>query len=777
MDDRSGNTRRDIAFRNRAFGALSVLIGLGMAIPGVWLILLGGSWYYTLAGAGVIVAGAGFWRGSVGGALVYAIVLAATLAWAIWEAGLAVWPLVPRVLTPMVMTAIALLLVPSLDRRWAFPARVAAAALVLGVAGLAWMMFQPQGVVRHAWQGRGVVMPQTQTSGVDWRHFGRTSTGSRYAPFEQITPANVGSLEIGWTYRSGDPPSGTGYDQNTPLYVDGIVYHCSPGNVVSAIDAETGARIWRYDPEASSPRGQRCRGLGYYEAPGPVPVCARRVVLTTIDARLIELDAASGTPCPDFGRNGVVDLKTDLGEVDPGLYFPTSAPTVMAGRIIVGGLVWDGVSIDAPSGVVRAFDARTGGLEWAWDMGNPLIRTIPPPGESYTRGTPNVWSTPSFDEELGLVFLPTGNAQPDFYGSLRSAAANDYNSSVVALDAETGTVRWHFQTTHRDIWDYDVASQPLLYDIPDGEGGTIPALIQPTKRGQIFLLDRRDGSPLAAVTERQAPTGGVEPDYLAETQPYSPGMPAIGTEPLTEARMWGVTPLDQLYCRIAFRRSDYAGDFTPLSTRGTLVWPGGAGGMNWGSGAIDEGRGLLIVNDTRVAHRIRLLSRDDTAAMETAEPQEGFAPQAGAPYAALRSTFLSPLGLPCQEPPFGTLSAIDLATADLVWQVPVGTVERTGPFGLSFGLRMPLGMPTVGGPLTTAGGVTFFAGAADRYLRAFDTLTGEQLWQGALPVAARATPMSYIAPDGRQFIVISAGGAGHDRDRSDYLIAFVLPDG
>lgn len=433
------------------------------------------------------------------------------------------------------------------------------------------------------------------------------------------------------------------------------------------------------------------------------------------------------------------------------------------------------MAIDEPSGVVRAFDAKSGELIWAWDMGDPSITKEPPAGKSYTRGTPNVWSAPAFDEMLGLVYLPVGNAQPDFYGSLRSDAANKYNSSIVALDVNTGRVRWYFQTTHRDIWDYDVPSQPLLYDVVDGKGGVLPALIQLTKRGQTFMLDRRDGTPIAAVEERSVPTeGGPESDYLSPTQPYSTGFPAIGTEPLSEARMWGATPLDQLYCRLAFRRSDYIGDFTPLSTRGTLIWPGYFGGMNWGSATIDEARGLLIVNDARIVHRLTLIPRDEVEG--EAGAHDGLAPQVGAPFAALRENFLSPLGVPCQEPPYGTFTAIDLNTRELVWQVPIGTVEETGPFGIRTGLRMPVGMPPVGGPISTSGGLTFYAGTQDYYLRALDTQTGEELWRGALPVGSQATPMTYVSDSGRQYIVVAVGGLNDYQGRGDYVIAFALQE-
>jgi quinate dehydrogenase (quinone) len=590
-----------------------------MFVPGIWLIALGGSWYYSLAGAGLAAAGFYYWKKQLLGAWIFGAVFAGTALWAVWEVGFELWPLVPRLVAPMVLAILAVLLVPSLNEGRGRTASLAAAGvLALGIAGFFWGMATPQNVIANT---DPVPTRAIAAESPNWTHYGRTPTGTRFAPFDQITPENVGELEVAWTFNHGDAPSGTGQDQNTPLYVDGLVYHCSPNNIVSAIDAVTGAQVWQYDPEASSPLWQRCRGVTYYE---PTPregapadgTCAARIVLSSVDARLIQLDARTGALCTTFGDGGAVDLTRNMGEVRPGFYFPTSAPTVMGDRIILGGWVWDGMAVDEPSGVVRAFDGRTGEIAWAWDIGNPAIDTVPPEGETYTRGTPNVWSTPAFDAALGLVYLPTGNAQPDFYGSSRIEAANDWNSSIVALDVETGKVVWSFQTTYRDIWDYDVPAQPMLYDITTETGEVVPALIQVTKRSQTFVLDRRDGTPIAEVRDLPVPTtGGVEPDYLSPVQPYSVDMPVIGAEPLTEARMWGATPLDHLYCRIRFRQAYYVGDFTPMSEQGTLIWPGYFGGMNWGTGTIDEARGLLIVNDTRVAHLLQLIPRQEADAL------------------------------------------------------------------------------------------------------------------------------------------------------------------
>ena len=504
--------------------------------------------------------------------------------------------------------------------------------------------------------------------------------------------------------------------------------------------------------------------------------------MTTIDTRLIELDAKTGVPCAGFGTNGSVDLKAGMGAVDPGYYFQTSAPTVVRDMIVVGGWVWDNVKVGEPSGVVRAFNAHTGKLVWAWDLGNPALTGEPPAGQSYTRGTPNVWSTPAFDDKLGLIYLPTGNATPDFWGGERSPAAEAYTAAVVALDIQTGRERWKFQTVHHDLWDYDIPAQPALYDIPDANGAEVPALVQVTKRGQIFVLDRRNGKPVAEVEEKAVPQSPVaQGDRLAPTQPYSVDMPEIGVEKLTEADMWGMTPFDQLWCRVEFKKLRYDGEFTPPGLTKSLQFPGFYGGMNWGSASINESTGYLIINDMRVPQVVQLIPREETerrlaAKKAGADGHAGLASQIGTPYGADKNMFMSPLGVLCPRPPFGAMTAIDLKTRKVAWQVPMGTVQDTGPLGIKTHLPMPVGMPTLGGPMTTQSGLVFYAGTQDYYLRALDASTGKELWKGRLPVGAQATPMSYVSPDtGRQYVVVSAGGARGSPDRGDYIIAYALP--
>lgn len=607
--------------------------------------------------------------------------------------------------------------------------------------------------------------------GSDWRFYGRDAFGSRYAPFDQIHRGNVGSLEVAWTFRTGDIAANGSEDQNTPLQVGDTLYACTPRNIVIAIDAETGKERWRFDPKADNVlRWRRCRGLGYHQSKaGPDAACAARILVGTIDARLIALDAHTGRPCDDFGDKGTVDLLNGLGTVKPGFYFVTSPPTVARGKIVIGGWVLDNAETGEPSGVIRAFDAMTGAFAWAWDMGRPGEHGLPPAGESFTPGTPNSWSMHSYDDALGLVYIPTGNATPDYWGGHRSAAAEQFSSSVVALDIETGALRWSFQTTHHDLWDYDVPAQPVLVDLPGEDGTTLPALIQATKRGEIFLLDRRTGAPLAEVQEKPAPQGAALGDRTAPTQPYSVGMPSFAGAPLREADMWGITPLDQLLCRIQFKRLRYDGPMTPPSVTGSLQYPGNGGGINWGSVAVDTGRMIMIVNDIKLANAVRLIPRAELAENGPNAKHRGVSPQLGTPFGVESGTMMSVLDLPCQRPPYGAISAVDLVSRQVLWSRPVGTAEAL------IGLPVPEGMPTLGGALVTQGGVAFFAGTQDFYLRAFDTETGAELLKAPLPVGAQATPMSYVAPSGRQMVVISAGGARGMPGRGDYIIAYTLP--
>jgi len=480
-----------------------------------------------------------------------------------------------------------------------------------------------------------------------------------------------------------------------------------------------------------------------------------------------------------FGNGGTVDLKVGMGLVQPFYYMTTSENTVIGNRILIGGWVQDGASVDEPSGVIRAFSADTGELLWAWDPGNPDTTLLPPPGESYSRTTPNMWSTPSYDDKLGWAFLPMGGQTPDFWGGFRRPSSDEFGSSVVAIDMKTGKVQWHYQTTHHDLWDYDVPSQPALVDMPDASGKVVPAVVQLTKRGQIFALDRATGTPITQVVEKPAPTDVVKDDRVSPTQPYSVGMPQVGNEPLTEADMWGATLLDQLWCRIEFKRMRYDGEFTLASEEHVnLQYPGNYGGFNWGSAAVDQQNDILYAGSMRMPLWGQYIPRAVADDPNAPGGHDGLHVMAGTPYGYRKGMFMSPLGVPCHAPPYGQLTAVDLKNHTILWQKPMGTVADTVlPFGLKAKLPFAIGMPVMGGPMATASGLVFFAGTYDYYLRAIDSATGKELWKGRLPVGAQATPMTYMSPKtGRQFVVIAAGGARQSPDRGDYIVAYALPE-
>jgi len=550
-------------------GILIALIGLGLAAGGGYLLSLGGSAYFLLMGLAMLVSGLLIARRNPRGAWLYGVALVLTAIWAVWDAGLEYWPLVSRVLTFAVIGLVVALIYPTLVRAsGAHAGRGAyglAGLLGIGVVATLAYMFVPTHVVK-ADKVPAVQPVAPGTEQKDWAHWGNTTAGNRFAALDQINKGNIDQLQVAWTFRTGDLPESNGAgaeDQNTPLQIGDTVYTCTAYGKVFALDADTGAERWKFDPQGYAPNWQRCRGLGYFDAsatpvadasaPAAPAACTKRLFLPTGDARLIAINAETGKPCEDFGSQGTVDLKTDMGEIKPGYYQQTSTPLVAGTVVIVGGRVADNFSTGEPPGVVRAFDVRSGELMWAWDPGNPATTKRPPAGETYTRGTPNVWSAMSYDAKLGLVYLPTGNATPDFFGGQRTEFDDKWNSSIVAIDVKTGQVRWHFQTTHHDLWDFDLPAQPLLYDIPDDKDGVQPALAQVTKQGEIFLLNRETGKPIARVEERPVPQGNVPGERYSPTQPFSVEMPSIGNQTLTESDMWGATPFDQLMCRIQFK--------------------------------------------------------------------------------------------------------------------------------------------------------------------------------------------------------------------------------
>lgn len=631
-------------------------------------------------------------------------------------------------------------------------------------------------------------IPETDYAGptATWPQVGLDTGGSRYSPLTQINRENVEALEIAWEYHTGDVSDGDGDIESTsafeatPIVVDDTMYLCSPFNRVIALNPETGTEKWTYDPEIDL-QGRYanqfvCRGVAYWTSSETGGACTETIFTATNDARLIAVDAASGTPCTGFGDGGTVDLTIGIGETQwDGEYQVTSAPTVVGELVVVGSAISDNARVNAPSGVVRAYDARTGALAWAWDPAPAAMRAelAETDGSSeYVLGTPNVWGPMSYDPKRDLLFMPTGNSAPDFYGGHRNGI-DEYASSVVALRGTTGEVIWSFQTVHHDVWDFDVAAQPSLAMIPiDGE--EVPAVIQATKMGMVFVLHRETGEPLFPVEELPVPQGGVEGELLSATQPFPTKPPRLTAANLDPEGGWGFLPWNNSECQEAVQALRYEGIFTPPSLEGTLIFPGNAGGTNWGGVATDKDRKLLLVNVLNLAFKVRLFPTADYERERRENPGKEISPQTGTPYGMERELVVSSMDIPCTPPPWGTLAAIDLATGEIAWQEPFGSIEDMVGLPITY----EIGLGNLGGPMTTAGGLTFIGGL-DNSFRAFDTETGALLWKTTLPAGSPAIPMTYrLTESSKQFVVISAGGFGRNgmTKMGDSVVAFTLPD-
>ncbi|AZC39658.1 glucose/quinate/shikimate family membrane-bound PQQ-dependent dehydrogenase [Pseudomonas chlororaphis] len=789
-------------------GILLLLMGLAMLAGGIKLSMLGGSLYYLLAGIGLIVSGVLLLAGRSSALLVYGVVLFLSSVWALWEVGLDWWQLVPRLSLFFALGVV--LLLPWFRRPLLRNGPAPLGTAVLGVA----VVLAGGAAINSQFTNPGEISGElgresadttsaapTMPEG-DWQAYGRTEFGDRYSPLTQITPANIGKLQEAWRIRTGDMPTAKDpveiTNQNTPLKVNGMLYACTAHSQVLALDPDTGKEIWRFDPKIQGPNGDdfrgwahmTCRGVSYYDeasfnktdaisTPASLSAagqaiaasCPRRLFLPTADARLIAINADTGKVCEDFGNKGAVDLKAGIGPFTPGGYYSTSPAAITRNLVIIGGHVTDNESTNEPSGVIRAFDVHDGHLVWNWDAGNPDATAPLAEGQTYTRNSPNMWSLASVDEKLGLIYLPLGNQMPDQWGGNRTAGAEKFSAGTVALDIDTGKLRWNYQFTHHDLWDMDVGSQPTLVDMKTA-GGIKPALIQPTKQGSLYVLDRRDGTPIVPIQEVPAPAGAVEGDHTAPTQARSDLN--LLPPPLEEKGMWGATPFDQMLCRIQFKELRYEGQYTPPSIQGSLIYPGNVGVFNWGSVSIDPVRHLLFTSPNYMAFVSKLVPRAEVAAGSKRESEtSGVQPNTGAPYAVIMHPFMSPFGVPCQAPAWGYVAGIDLTTNKVVWKHKNGTSRDSSPVPIG----LPIGVPSMGGSMVTAGGVGFLSGTLDQYIRGYDVNNGKELWKSRLPAGGQATPMSYTGKDGKQYVLVVVGGHGSlGTKMGDYIIAYKLSE-
>lgn len=611
----------------------------------------------------------------------------------------------------------------------------------------------------------------------NWPFYAGDAGGSRYSSLDQINTTNVFQLKPAWEIHTGDVSDGSdgrpkSEFETTPIVVAGTMFLTTPFNRVLALDPETGQQKWNFDPKIDLHQhyseGLVNRGVAFW--PGPEGAdggaCHQRIFLATIDARLFALDPATGRPCVDFGSAGQIDLKDGIANIKRhGEYEETSAPAVIGDLVIVGSSIADNDRVDSPDGAVRAFDARSGALRWSW---HPIQTTLAPTGAG------NVWSAISVDASRGLVFLPTGSASPDYHGFKRPGD-NKWANSVVALSAKSGELVWGFQQVHHDLWDYDTAAQPVL-GMLNRDGAPTPVVIAGNKTGNLFVLNRETGKPVFGIEERPVPKGDAVGEDASPTQPFPLAPPALAAQHLTANDAWGLNEDEREACRARLAKLRSDGIFTPPSVQGTVAFPGNLGGMNWSSGAFDQQRQIFVTNINNLPMEVHLIPRDQYKPVEVASQQGKLqaevSPQHGTPYGMSREVIHSPLGLPCNPPPWGELVAVDLAKGSIRWRVPLGT---TADMAKNPAIAIA-GTPNLGGPIVTAGGLTFIASAMDNYLRAFDTQTGTELWKGRLPAGGQAMPMTYLGRNGKQFVVIAAGGHGKlGTTPGDSVIAYSLP--
>jgi quinoprotein glucose dehydrogenase len=798
-------------------GAIAAVLALAILYPGVQLAMAGGSVFYVVMGLGLLIAAIQLIRRKQSGFLIYAAVLIVTFGWTLYEVGFDKWQWIPR---GALLTFLGLLLcLPFVPKGLKNPGRsvavLRATVGVIAILGVVSWFFDPRLIEgdlpqQAAAETAPAVEGTAQFPADDWVAYGGNNLGQRYSSLSDINLDTVKNLNVAWEHHTGDTrlteDPGELTFEATPLKVNGLLYLCTPHNIVEALVPETGEVKWKFNPELKPNvryQHQTCRGVSYNDssdraavvpsaptvpatdgtqAPAvPVTsgtsVCPRRIIATTVDARLFAINADTGELCSDFGDNGFVDLLAQMPSLNEASYMQTSAPLVTNDLIIIGGSVSDNYYEDNTSGVIRAYDVRTGQIVWKFDAQKPNETAPLAPGQTYEANSPVAWTTFSADEALGLVYVPFGNKSPDQFGMGRTTEDAEFVDALVALDIETGQMRWKFQTSYHDLWDRDIPSQPTLLDLPK-DGKNVPAIIIPTKVGNLWVLNREDGTPILPVNEMQVKT---DTDVPKETPSPVQPMSSLSFTPavLREVDMWGVSPIDQAMCRLAYKSNRYDGNpFTPPTLTGSLVWPGNIGVFNWGSIAVDPVNKWLIGTPQYLPYLYKAYPRPEGELDKRLFTKDGARPSnenLGGPFGISIQHFRSGLGLPCNAPPWGEMVGVDLTTGKTAWKRRNGTVQDQKILGYPWPVPMPMGILSHGGTLTTAGGVSFTAATLDNYLRAYDMKTGEKLWQARLPAGGQATPMTYRGADGKQYVVLSAGGHGSlGTTPGDSVIAYRL---
>jgi len=784
---------------NKLTGIVIAVIAIAMLYMGAQLLMLGGSPFYVIIGVGLLATAIALFMNKKIALSIYAVLMWLVVAWSIYEVGFDKWQWIPR---GDIIGLIGLWLVMPWVVRPLYKAEkrrfhpFLGTTMVLIIALVVGMMFY------DPYPKAGTITTQRQSSsaevaGSDWSAYGGTSNGLRFSDLKQITRDNVSNLQVAWTYHTGDLRASDDASEYTfeatPLKVNNSVYFCTPHNEIHALNPETGALKWKYQPKKEASylqQHQTCRGVSYYDggqqaqadtgAASPA-ICRKRIFNASNDAKLIALDADTGKLCADFGNNGVVDLHANMGSVRPHALMQTAAPLVAGNLVIVGGSVMDnGFNSGNPSGVIRAYDATSGRLVWNFDPANPENTQPIAADATYPQDTPVAWATLSADLKNGLVYVPFGNASPDEVGIERNADSNTekFRDTLVALDLKTGAFKWRFQSSKHDLWDRDNPSQPSLLDI-DYQGKKQPVVILPTKTGNLFVLNRLTGEAVYPINQKDVSTKGIAGEKYSPTQPVS----ALNfiPEPLSEKSMWGITPFDQMACRIDFKSLRYDGNpWTPATEGGSIVFPGNIGVFNWGSVAVDPERQILIASPVRLAYKYNLIKRNAENAKQRLFTKDGtpyWNENFDGDYAIHIQQLSSSLGIPCIAPPWGRMVGVDLSTGKTEWMRRVGTTKnlKTSFLPGRFPIGFPMGMVAHGGPLTTAGDVVFHGATADNFFRAYDINSGELLWQTELPAGGQATPSTYMGSDNKQYVVIAAGGHGSlGTKEGDAVVAYRL---